>query len=214
MELNLNKIIGDPDNRTGHFGIKYRGLDCVKCPFDYVMYQMILNEVKPDLVIEIGTWNGGSALYLSDILRNLNNGIVHTIDIQRKEYDSLIRENKGIKIFNEGYENYDISNLKDFSKILVIDDGSHQYNDVKSAFSKFSKFVSEDSYYIIEDGGIDLYNLDELVKSIFPFGGPHKATLEIIQENPDFIIDRKWCDFFGKNTTFNPDGFLRRIKKS
>ena len=42
---------------------------------------MIICEVKPDLVIEIGTNIGGGALYIADLLDSLGKGIVHTIDI-------------------------------------------------------------------------------------------------------------------------------------
>ena len=37
---------------VGHHKVSYRGINAIKCPFDYVIYQMILFEVKPDLVID------------------------------------------------------------------------------------------------------------------------------------------------------------------
>jgi hypothetical protein len=33
---------------------------------------------------------------------------------------------------------------------------------------------------------------------------------EIINNNKDFTVDRKWCDFYGENATFNPNGYLKR----
>jgi cephalosporin hydroxylase len=42
-------------------------LKLTRRPFDYVIYQMIINEVKPDLIIEIGS-NIGGALYIADLL--------------------------------------------------------------------------------------------------------------------------------------------------
>src|SRR5689334_23622750 len=65
----------------GHHNVTYRGVKAVRCPFDYVLYQMMINEVKPDLIIEIGTHRGGGSLYLADILATIGDGIVHTIDI-------------------------------------------------------------------------------------------------------------------------------------
>jgi cephalosporin hydroxylase len=32
----------------GHHNTTYRGVNCVKAAFDYVIYQMIIEEVKPD----------------------------------------------------------------------------------------------------------------------------------------------------------------------
>lgn len=206
QEYNYNKgtIMGDPIERTGHFGVKYRGISYVKCPFDYVLYQMLIEETKPDLVIEIGTFLGGGALYIADIMERLNKGVVHTIDISINEYDPLVTENPRIKMFSAGYQGYDLSNTIGFEKILIIDDGSHVYDDVMSAFTKFSHLVTSGSYYIIEDGTIEY-------SDVYHNGGPHKAITEIIKDSKKFIIDREWCDFFGKNSTFNPDGYLKRL---
>jgi cephalosporin hydroxylase len=214
MEISVESIAGSPINRTGHFGVEYRGVNYIKCPFDYVTYQMIINEVKPDLIIEIGTSSGGGALYMADILNNLNNGVVHTIDIVTKVYDDLITSHPRIKTFFDGYEGYDINNTIGYEKILIIDDGSHIYDDVKKAFMKFNKLVSVNSYYIIEDGILDLmYNSPSNLSLKNSFnGGPNRAVVEILENNEEYFIDRRWCDFFGKNSTFNPDGFLKRIK--
>jgi cephalosporin hydroxylase len=79
---------------------------------------------------------------------------------------------------------------------------------------KFNKLVSVNSYYIIEDGILDLmYNSPSNLSLKNSFnGGPNRAVVEILENNEEYFIDRRWCDFFGKNSTFNPDGFLKRIK--
>ena len=43
-------------------------------------------------------------------------------------------------------------------------------------------------------------------------GGPCKAIREFLPKHPEFIVERKWCDFFGKNATNNVNGFLKKIK--
>lgn len=204
IDFNLSTIIGNHGYpRTGHFGVTYRGVNFIKCPFDYVVYQMILEEIKPDLVIEIGTHEGGGALYISDIISKWG-GKVHSIDIEKKTGE-LVENNPNISLFLGGYQNYDISRAQNFNKIMIVDDGSHFYHDVKGAFSKLSPLVSEGSYYIIEDGVI--YFQDPNSHG----GGPIKAIEEILSEDKSFIVDRKWCDFFGTNATFNTDGYLKKI---
>lgn len=66
---------------NGHFNITYRGVEALRCPFDYVIYQMIICELRPDLLIEIGTNVGGGALYLADLMDNIGHGLVHTVDL-------------------------------------------------------------------------------------------------------------------------------------
>jgi cephalosporin hydroxylase len=200
-ELNLSKIV------DGHFNVTYRTIRMVKCPFDYVIYQMILNEVKPDLVIEIGTNHGGTALYLADLMDLLGKGEIHTIDIVEYPIDNLILNHKRIKRFLGGYEKYDLKNCEGFETILVIDDGSHVYNDTLTVLEKFKDVVSVNSYFIIEDGALIHIGLENQFN-----GGPVKAIKEFLQDNFNFIIDRKWCNFFGKNTTFNINGYIKKIR--
>lgn len=61
---------------------QWRGTEILKCPTDLFVYQEIIYEVEPDVIIEAGTCKGGSALYLSDICEMLGNGEIITIDIE------------------------------------------------------------------------------------------------------------------------------------
>jgi len=167
---------------------------------------MLINDIKPDLIIEIGSYNGASALYYSDLLDLIGNGIVHSIDIEDHVHQ-LAKQKSNIKFFTTGYQNYDLNCAKEFNKILVIDDGSHKYDDVLGALNKFAPIVSLNSYFVIEDGIINALKMQKNFN-----GGPLKAINKFLIESNNFIIDRKYCDFFGKNATFNVDGFLKRIK--
>jgi cephalosporin hydroxylase len=54
---------------------------CLKCPLDLWIYQEIIAEIRPKLIIETGTHLGGSALFLAHMLDILGYGEVITIDI-------------------------------------------------------------------------------------------------------------------------------------
>lgn len=205
INLDIQKIY------WGHFNMTYRGIRAVKCPFDYVIYQMLINEVQPDLIIEIGALEGGSTLYMVDILEKIGNGIVHTIDIDKRVTSELVLNHPRIKYFYEGgYEGYDVRNATGFNRVLIIDDGSHNYVDVKNAFYKLNSLVSFNSYYIIEDGAmIDTLNIRDTFG-----GGPTVAIEEILKENLDFKSDDKWVNFFGPMSTFNGLGYLKKIKSN
>jgi cephalosporin hydroxylase len=194
------------DIEAGHFRVTYKGIPAVKCPFDYVLYQMLIWEIKPDLVIEIGTYKGGSSLYLADLLELNGRGRLHTIDLPGNEEDPLILSHPLISVFKEGFLDYNTSQLSGYEKIMVIEDGSHQYRDTLQALQKFAPFVSKDSYFIAEDGIVS-----ELGKEKEFGGGPQKAVTEFLKSNNQFTVDRKWCDFFGHNATFNVNGYLKRI---
>jgi len=190
----------------GHHQVTYRGVKAIRCPFDYVMYQMIISEVKPDLIIEIGTRIGGGSFYMADLLDSIGKGVIHTIDIV-DEVDSKVKQHERIHFFIDGWANYDLELVKGYDKILIIEDASHMYQDTIGVLNKFYPIVSKDSYLIVEDGIINELGLEKKYD-----GGPLRAIREFLPKHPEFIVDRKWCDMFGKNATFNVNGYLKKIK--
>ena len=193
---------------NGQFKVTYRGVPMLRFPTDYVIYQMILSEVQPDLVIEIGTNSGGSTLYIANLMDSLGHGMIHSIDID-DHTPEVVRKHPRIKLFKDGWQKYDLKEAGGFSKILVIDDASHMYEDVRDALEKFAPVVSADSYFIVEDGIID-----ELGLSKQYHGGPLRAIREFLPKNKNFIIDRNYCDIFGKNGTANTNGYLKKVQSN
>lgn len=191
---------------AGHHRVTYKGVPAIKCPFDYVLYQMLVMELKPDLIIEIGTNKGGSTLYLADLLALNGKGMVHTIDLPTNQENASLLQHPQIRIFKEGYEGYDTAGIKNYETVLVIEDGSHMYEDVLAVLNKFSPCVSPGSYLIVEDGIVT-----ELGREKQYNGGPQKAIREFLKNNKVFETDRKWCDFFGPNATFNVNGYLKKL---
>src|SRR4029079_1411857 len=57
----------------------------LKCPLDLWIYQEILHELRPDLIVETGTYLGGSALFLASICDLLGHGEILTIDLDWRE---------------------------------------------------------------------------------------------------------------------------------
>ena len=55
------------ESRVWHH-TSWMGLQCSKCPLDMWVYQEIIVETKPDIIIECGTGQGGSSLFLLLIL--------------------------------------------------------------------------------------------------------------------------------------------------
>ncbi|MBC6369019.1 CmcI family methyltransferase [Algoriphagus sp. AK58] len=189
----------------GHHKVTYKGVPCIKCPFDYVLYQMIIDEIKPDLIIEIGTNKGGSTLYLADLLELQGKGVVHSIDIS-DGCSQLVKDHPRISLFHQGWENYDLAMASNYSKVLVIEDASHYYPSTLGAIQKFSQVVTPGSYLIVEDGIIDDLGLKKEYQ-----GGPVKAIEEFLNSTSEFEIDMKWVNFFGPSATFNTIGYLKKI---
>lgn len=212
MPLKLSQITGTEVSfdlksiHEGHHRVTYRGLTALRSPFDYVIYQMIICEVQPDLIIEIGTNFGGSAYYMADLLECLGKGVVHSIDIEDKA-SGLLSMHPRIQLFTHGWEQYDIELAKEFEKIIVIEDSSHSFENTLNVMNRFSPLVSCESYLIVEDGIITKLKMAGTYN-----GGPLAAISTFLKQHDEFVIDRRWCDMFGRNATFNVNGYLKRTK--
>ena len=61
---------------------RWFGTRTLKCPLDLWIYQEILHELAPDLIIETGTAEGGSGLFLATLCEAKGTGEVISIDIE------------------------------------------------------------------------------------------------------------------------------------
>lgn len=182
------------------------GVPIQKNPMDLMIYQELIFKIKPDIIIETGTKVGGSALFFASILDLLKNGEVITIDIDGKlgglpEHDRITY--LWANSVDETTINFLIPKTKD-KKVLVILDSDHHKDHVLKELEIYSKFVSIDSYLIVEDTNCSGYPVIGIEGE-----GPLEAVQEFLSINNNFIVDR-YCEknFF----SFNPCGFLVRVK--
>src|SRR5437763_12942002 len=57
------------------------GVPLWKNPLDLWVYQEIVHTVRPALIVETGTYRGGSALYLASLCDLMDHGRIITIDV-------------------------------------------------------------------------------------------------------------------------------------
>ncbi|HNW25156.1 MAG TPA: CmcI family methyltransferase [Candidatus Gastranaerophilaceae bacterium] len=180
------------------------GINVLKCPLDLWIYQEILFEVKPDLIIETGTYVGGSAYFLASIMDLLENGEIVTID---SEIRGNLPKHKRINYLNGLSTSIEIiEKVKTFTKnkkrILVILDSDHSKENVLKEMRIYNKFVSKDSYLIVEDSNINGH------PTLPEFGpGPWEAINSFLNENKEFKIDKEKEKFY---FTLNPNGYLKK----
>ncbi|MBT5909793.1 MAG: hypothetical protein HOH25_08335 [Opitutae bacterium] len=184
----------------------YWGIPTLKNPVDFWVYQEIIYSIKPDYIIEIGNYMGGSTLALAHMLDNLGHGEVVGLDIDHTRLADNASNHPRIK-FLEGDAKNTIEVVKNIiqekSSVLVIEDSSHDYDNTLAILQLYSPLVSVGSYIIVEDG-ICHHGLD-----VGPKPGPYEATSDFVLECKEFVIDRSCEDFI---ITWNPCGYLKRIR--
>jgi len=181
------------------------GWRLIKNPMDLWIYQEIISEIKPDVIIETGTYEGGSALYFATLLDFLEKGLVITIDINEPRpfpcHDKIefICGSSLDKIVIKAVEEL----IKPNNVVLVILDSLHSATHVLREMEIYSRYVTPGSYLIVEDT-----NLGGNPVIAGSFGGPMVAVKKFLKNNKNFVVDRERERF---RMTFSPNGFLRRI---
>lgn len=184
----------------------FLGIPIQKCPFDQMVYQEIIYNLKPDLIIETGTAYGGNALFMASICDLINKGEVVTIDIVNT---GKLPDHKRISyLLGSSIDDSIIKKLKEYTKkkktILVILDSNHTRDHVFKELELYSNFVSLNSYIIVEDSNI---NNNPVYPDHGP--GPMEAIQDWIGKNSDFVIDKTMEKHL---FSFNPNGYLQRVK--
>lgn len=179
-------------------GSTYFGIPTMKSPLDAWVYQELIMEIKPDVIIEIGTWHGGSALMLAHLCDAMGTGRVISIDKNPAPNLSHPRitwlTGDATKVFLQ---------ITSKEKVLVIEDSSHEYQQCLDVLRHYSEFISPGSYLIVEDT-ICGHGLDT-----GPRPGAYEAVQTFLAENKNFEVDRTRESYL---VTWNPSGYLKRIK--
>jgi cephalosporin hydroxylase len=174
--------------------IHWCGFPLQKNPCDLWIYQQLIFEQRPDIIIETGTSYGGSALFLSMICDIVGHGEVVTIDT-RPENNKVSHPRLTALSGSSTNENVldKVKKMVGSKNVLIILDSDHERKHVARELELYSQFVQIGGYIIVEDTNFD---------------GPAYAVKDFLLKNSMFTMDRE-KEFL--MLTFNPGGYLKRL---
>jgi cephalosporin hydroxylase len=186
-------------NETTYFGVK-----ALKNPSDFWVYQEILFEAKPDVIIEIGNNHGGSTLAWAHLCDLLGKGRVIGLDISQTKIPDVVRKHPRITLIEgdacESFAQVQ-QRIRPDESVLVLEDSAHTYENTLNVLHTYSPLIKPGGHFIVEDS-ICHHGLNT-----GPDPGPYEAIETFVQDNPEFEIDRSRESCL---VTWNPKGFLRR----
>lgn len=177
-----------------HGRSRWRGVPIAKNPLDLFVLQEILWDCQPDMVIETGTWFGGSALFIAETLEAIGHGGIYTID---STAEPIRPKHARIVYIQADVLNEDLlQEIMEYRKprTMVILDDDHEKEHVLAELAAYGKLVTPGQHLIVEDTNTS---------------GPREAVASFMQDTVDFEVDLSREKF---GCTFNPGGYLRRIK--
>ena len=182
------------------------GVPLEKYPTDLFIYQEIIFETKPDVIIEAGTFKGGSAYYFATLFDLLGRGRVITMDIEdhpKKPKHPRIEYLLMSSISDEAVRRIK-AQIKPEDRVMVSLDSDHAERHVLKELQIYSAMVTKGCYLVVEDTNINGHPVNS------SFGpGPMEAVEKFMVNNQDFETDRSREKFM---LTVSPRGYLRRVR--
>jgi cephalosporin hydroxylase len=185
-------------NDTRWFGVKAQ-----KCPLDLWVYQEILVERHPDVIIETGTAEGGSALFLASLCELAGHGRVITVDVREPpavphpRIDYVTGSSTDPATFEQVR-----GRIRADERVMVILDSDHTRDHVREELDLYGGLVSPGQYLVVEDTNLGGH-------PVLPRNGPGpmEAVDDFLQARTEFSRDPKREKFL---LTMNPRGYLVR----
>jgi cephalosporin hydroxylase len=197
------------DNETTFFENTWLGVPAFQHPFDVWVTQEIIVEVKPELIVEAGSFAGGSAVLWATIQEQIvpdgrviaidladNMDVARTVPIFDRKVDFFCGSSVDPEIVAE------VRRRAEGRRTMVILDSAHTEEHVAAEIEAYSPIVSPGSYLVVQDTFVNGHPLEP------DWGpGPHEAVEAFLRRTDEFEVDqrRERMKF-----TFNRNGFLRR----
>ncbi len=181
------------------------GVQTLKNPLDLWVYQEIVVETEPALIVETGTYRGGSAYYLATVCDLVGRGEVLSIDIEamRDDYPQHPRIT-----YLAGRSSTDpdvVAEVRERAagrRTFVVLDSDHSQAHVEAELAAYAPFVPVGCYIVAEDS-----NIGQIRRDLMP--GPLQAVETFLSQTDEFEVDHEREKFL---ITFNPGGYLRRVR--
>lgn len=192
-------------------GTYWMGTLVRKLPMDLWLYQEIIHEVRPDVLIECGTAFGGSAHYFANLFDLVGNGKVITVDIDdwdvevpgyhgRPQHERITYV-KGSSTDPEIVERVRAM-IPEGASVMVVLDSDHSRDHVFNELTIYSDFVTPGSMLVVEDTFLNGHPCHD------DFGpGPMEALEDYLKTDDRFVDERLEERHL---ISFNPKGYLRR----
>lgn len=183
----------------GALALTYKGLINFKTPFDLALYVRLIWELQPRTILELGSFQGGSGLWLADHMSLLceSPGEVHSFDLHSKCVHENAKKHPLLTFHQANLLDVDTVDKDLLRRLphpwLVIDDAHVQ---VFSVFSYLSHFLVSGDYYVIED--VPIWANKEIIEGF-----------QLVEQS-EFLVDTYYTDAFGFNLTCAPNAWLRK----
>lgn len=203
------------------YSFSWCGVPVIRLPDDIIVFQELVWDLNPRIIVEVGVARGGSVILSSSLMHLLGNGgRVFGLDIDIRSHNRAAIENhrlsKNVTLIEGDSISPDvIDNLKeqlgqDLIDILVLD-SNHTHEHVYRELKSYSEIVRIGGYIVLPDTVIEFFPKG-YYSSDRPWdvgNNPMTALNKFLLENPNFKIDEVRSSKAA--ITESPKGYIVRV---
>jgi cephalosporin hydroxylase len=162
------------DRIERHLCDEYLGIPLLKFPEDLRVYEQLLWETRTNVVVELGSHLGGSALWFRDRLRTfqrydrIREPMVISIDVETaRACESAATVDSSLESIT--FLEHDVLDPKLYERVrqvvpedamcLVVEDTAHTYETTRAALESLAPLVRPGGLFVVEDGCVDVEQL-------------------------------------------------------
>jgi cephalosporin hydroxylase len=179
------------DRLHQHHHDTYKGRALVKLPEDMRTYQHVIEDSRPEVIVELGTYDGGSALWFADqldVLCGVKTARPTVITVDRAIRGRSIQvDDPNIAFIHGDLGDTDVASrvsaLVDGRRAMVVEDAEHTDRCTTAALELYSGLVSPGCYFVVEDAIVDD---PDLALAGWGGGGVAHAISRFIEHHEEF----------------------------
>jgi cephalosporin hydroxylase len=183
---------------------RWLSVNAYKTPLDLWIYQELIVSLRPQLIVETGTADGGSTLFLASVCDAVGSGRIVSIDSAPNADRPAHARITYVTASSVAPDTVALvaEHARDNAPVLVILDSDHRRDHVLAELRAYAQFVTPGSYLIVEDTNL---NGHPVVDDFGP--GPMEALRAFLTDHEEFTPDGDQERFL---LSFNPGGYLKR----
>lgn len=170
--------------------LTWRGAACRKSAFDLGVYAMLLQDVRPRTIVELGAGAGGSAAFFSDLARSFSLE-AHVVSIDKV---AIAEGMPGVSFCHadcvEWLENAVLRRGLYARPMLLVEDFDA---DISRQMERIDALLVAGDYLVVQDAA------------------GKQDQLEAALRRRPYAVDARYTDFFGVNCTAAPNAILKKL---
>lgn len=197
-----------------HHNDFYKDRWLMKLPEDLRTYQHLIERVKPEVILELGTGFGGSAVWFADQLDTFcgggtvvtvgNHEITPDIPVHQEFHaDQRIKFIMG-DLTSEGVVK-EVHRLCAGKRVMACEDSAHTRLVTFTALDRYSDLIPKGSWFVVEDGIVD-----EPEISIWNGTGVQPGIKDFMESEKGKRFKQQHLAFYGVTMHFN--GYLEAVE--